>query len=288
MREIVIFFALIILNLSLYAQKDTVVLRELNAKYINNELIHYYYDNPYSGILKYSSYQEFGNDIQCFDIIKLGKEMGRNCYENQMLSSISKNTENGFEGEEYYINTNNVKTKFVYNNTSNMMNLQQFYETGEKKHQGSSMDDIKMGQWVYFNKNGDTLLTINYDTGLPLISYEDKKYIKLSDLKRDSTKVQSTYYRDNKLFTGLARDKLKERILFIEEGEYKFELVYDKATGNKKIFHEYRNGILDGLTIEFYPNGNQKLMGFYSEGSRDGMYWNFFNEKGQYVDTKQM
>jgi hypothetical protein len=53
----------------------------------------------------------------------------------------------------------------------------------------------------------------------------------------------------------------------------------DRKTGNLTATANYENGVLDGETIDFYPDGRMKFSGSYEKGKLNG-YVSFFDRSG--------
>jgi antitoxin component YwqK of YwqJK toxin-antitoxin module len=55
--------------------------------------------------------------------------------------------------------------------------------------------------------------------------------------------------------------------------------------GKKNSESNFKNGLNDGYSMVWYPNGNVRYFGDYANGKKVGE-WTFYNEKGEFVKTE--
>jgi len=56
--------------------------------------------------------------------------------------------------------------------------------------------------------------------------------------------------------------------------------------GQKMSESNYKNGVNNGYSIVWYPNGNVRYFGDYFEGEKKGE-WTFYNEDGKVINTEK-
>jgi len=64
-----------------------------------------------------------------------------------------------------------------------------------------------------------------------------------------------------------------------EENPYTGKIVAKYENGNKKWEVNYKNGIKEGIQIDWYENGEKKMEGYYKNGKKEGS-WAKWDMKG--------
>lgn len=105
-------------------------------------------------------------------------------------------------------------------------------------------DSLKQGLWKEFWGNGDLKSEVSYKNnkkqGLEIVWFDDPDCVELE-----------AYYKDGML-----------------DGP---SIYYTKKC-KKDIFQTFKNGLKEGLELEYYPNGHIKAEGNYKKGNLDGYY----------------
>ena len=105
-------------------------------------------------------------------------------------------------------------------------------------------DSLKQGLWKEFWGNGDLKSEVSYKNnkkqGLEIVWFDDPDCVELE-----------AYYKDGML-----------------DGP---SIFYTKKC-KKDVFQTFKNGLKEGLELEYYPNGHIKAEGNYKKGNLDGYY----------------
>jgi antitoxin component YwqK of YwqJK toxin-antitoxin module len=114
-------------------------------------------------------------------------------------------------------------------------------------------DSLKQGLWKEFWGNGDLKSEVFYKNnkkqGLEIVWFDDPDCVELE-----------AYYKDG-LLDGPC-------------------INYTKKC-KKDVFQSFKNGLKEGLELEYYPNGHIKAEGKYKKGNLDG-YYRVYDKNGNF------
>lgn len=161
------------------------------------------------------------------------------------------------EGYGEFINNVTVGKWTLFNSNGAISSIGSFNEKGEKE-----------GGWTWYDKNGNVLEKVSYKNGKP-----EGEYF----YYYENGKVKSHgYYKDGKL-DGLF-EKFSEKGALLE----KYSNIDDKIDGDFISFYSigkdfaeykapYKNGKINGIVMQYYPDGKIQSEIPFIDGNRDGI-----------------
>lgn len=114
-------------------------------------------------------------------------------------------------------------------------------------------DSLKQGVWKEFWPNGDLKKEVNYKNN-------KKQGLELSWYDEPDCVEKEAYFKDG-LLDGPS-------------------ISYTKKC-KKSLFETFKNGVKDGLELEYYANGHIKAEGKYKKGNLEG-YYRVYDKKGNF------
>lgn len=175
-----------------------------------------------------------------------------------------------FEGEfnhgkeiglfKFYINVNNkavlsATREFLENSTK--ANVKFYASTGKIISEGQMDGRIYIGEWKYYQKDSDLLLTLEHFDGKGNLTGERFIYYVNGKV------AEKENYKNGKL-DGVS-------LWYSEEGKILKEFMYS-------------NGDLHGLSKYYSPTGELIIEGAYKQGKKDGI-WKYY-ENGKLTEEK--
>lgn len=169
-----------------------------------------------------------------------------------------------------------------------------YYENGNIKSEGNRKDFELDSTWKFYDDSAHLQVTIDYKGGKKnglKITYQPGETISenfVNDVKQGNTLY---YYPDGKLrlfipfVNGLEEGISKE---FAPEGTVITYVEYKKGfmVSRERINRKDRNGLKQGRWKFFYDNGLVKLDGVYKDDRKNG-YFKEYDEKGQLLSVKK-
>jgi len=114
-------------------------------------------------------------------------------------------------------------------------------------------DSLKQGLWKEFWSNGDVKSEVNYKNG-------KKQGFEITWFDSPDCVESERFYKDGKL-----------------DGP----VIYYSKKCQKELFETYKDGVKEGLELEYYSNGRVKAEGKYIKGHLDG-YYKVFDKNGNF------
>ena len=132
-----------------------------------------------------------------------------------------------------------------------------YHQNGKIMATGTYLNQLRHGDWVFFDEQGNCICEEQYDTG--------KK-----------TGNWKTYYFDG---------NINEEISYAEDLKNGPWIQYF-TDGVVKVQGFYSNGLLEGETRYYHPNGDIMVLGIYIHNLKEGN-WKFFDEQGVLVKEQK-
>jgi antitoxin component YwqK of YwqJK toxin-antitoxin module len=171
-----------------------------------------------------------------------------------------------------------------------------YYDTGELKAEGEFENSNRIGEWVFYHKNGEIEHRAKYVDGLPQgrwTWYFDNGNLRREEYyrrgKEDGESIEYDIegneisrgeyvsgYKDGEWFYNVGDHTEKGSYL---DGERNGEWIYEYPEGELNYEGEYAMGLAIGKHKWYYPNGQLKKEGKYSSGVRVGT-WKTYDENG--------
>lgn len=171
-----------------------------------------------------------------------------------------------------------------------------YYPTGELQAEGEYEDTKRIGDWIFYHKNGQIEHKAKYINGLPQGKwtwYYDNGKLRREEFYRrgreDGTVteydlegnivVQGEYVsglRDGEWFLNVGDHTEKGKY---SDGERTGEWIYEYEDGQINFIGEYVAGMAVGKHKWYHPNGQVMLEGRYNSGVRTGS-WKKYDEEG--------
>lgn len=172
----------------------------------------------------------------------------------------------------YFIYYHSGKIKELWTKSIDELTVtyKSFYKTG---------NELRNEIWV----NNTNIATKEFDiNGSLVIEGKTKNNIYIEDSLLYS---DSNHLVEKRHFINHIKEGVSER--YYESGKKKSESVFKNDTLVYEVYwHEsgktlskgnYKDGLFNGLYIEYYPTGNKKLEQFYVNGLKHGKYMSYFN-----------
>jgi antitoxin component YwqK of YwqJK toxin-antitoxin module len=104
----------------------------------------------------------------------------------------------------------------------------------------------------------------------------DKRTTNQSVEEVNTTGLQEQYYPNGELkMSGKLNNNGQKEGIWISYFE----------NGKKNSESNFKNGVNDGYSMVWYPNGNVRYFGDYKDGKKVGD-WTFYNEEGVFIKTE--
>ncbi|MDX1350544.1 MAG: hypothetical protein R3279_09865 [Putridiphycobacter sp.] len=104
----------------------------------------------------------------------------------------------------------------------------------------------------------------------------DKRTTNHSVEEVNTTGLQEQYYPNGQLkMSGKLNNNGQKEGIWISYFE----------NGKKNSESNFKNGVNDGYSMVWYPNGNVRYFGDYKDGKKVGD-WTFYNEEGVFIKTE--
>ena len=232
-----------------------------------------------------------------------------------------------------YYQTGSLKKKAEYTLDNLNGDYCEYKETGERSVEGEYRNSVPNGQWIWW-KDGEKTRSVGFADGIKdgkFIVWESGKIVKikgefLKDRKHgiwrwwnhngelDSMRtfydglldgVAENYLYDsapmlsnlrNYFIIHFDMDIFKEKTGLSKRSFYKNDIIDGKViewfpNRMKKNHSVYSYGLLNGLQTEWYSNGNQKSLHNWSEGIKNGKYSLWYTdgtmmERGRFIGGK--
>jgi len=177
--------------------------------------------------------------------------------------------------KEYY-ESGALRWEGAYLNSLMQGRWKYYFEDGALEMVGSySKTGKRIGPWIWFYPNGDTLLHENYIAGLrdgESVEYDTRGNCIRKGAFLEGAEDGPWYYNDNGVVT---------------EGNFnqgERDGVWKSYYADGKLLSEenYKDGVLDGKFTHYYPSGKVKLTGKYQMGVRTGI-WYSYAENGELI-----
>lgn len=205
--------------------------------------------------------QSFGQEVNQLD--ENGERTGvwRKFYSNNKLRYEGTFDKGKEVGVFKYYSMNASKYPMVvktYSDTSNESKVQFFTNNGVLESEGMMIDKDRIGLWVYYHKDGKTIMIEElYENGELHGPY--KVYY------RNKNELKNTYYKEGKL-----------------HGSFKQYSSVGVLTDDLN----YVEGLLDGEATYYEPNGRIRQKGAYKQDLKVGI-WKYYKD-GELVSTKNL
>lgn len=205
--------------------------------------------------------QSFGQEINQLDTIGERTGVWRKFYPNDRLR-YEGTFEKGKEvGIFKYYSMNASKFPMVvktYSKSSNESKVQFFTNSGVVESEGMMLDKSRIGLWVYYHKDGKTIMIEEF--------YEDGNlHGPYKVYYRNRNELKSTHYKEGKL-----------------HGDFKQYSSIGVLTDDLN----YVKGLLDGEATYYEPNGHIKKKGLYKQDLKVGV-WEFY-VNGELSESKDL
>ncbi|SIS40038.1 Antitoxin component YwqK of the YwqJK toxin-antitoxin module [Zobellia uliginosa] len=146
----------------------------------------------------------------------------------------------------------------------------EYFENGKVRSLETYADGKRNGKQESYYANGFKKEESKYDQGLKVM---EKKY-------HDNGKLafSATYNANGPIGVREEYNKkgIKTRHTPYDDGRLQgVDITYNFNTGNKYVEKEYKDGIVDGIYKEYYPNGELATEGQYVKGQREGK-WKYY------------
>tara|TARA_Y100001968_G_C19439410_1_gene761686 strand:- start:332 stop:1006 length:675 start_codon:yes stop_codon:yes gene_type:complete len=155
-----------------------------------------------------------------------------------------------------------------------------YHANGNVKYTGFFVNDKEVGDFIYYDYNGNVLIELNYiDTGQTshAVVYDAGGAIKSKGLYVNKQKNGLwTYY-------NLSGQKISEENYI--NGLLHGLSVYYHSSGLVSEKYHYINGLKDGRCDIFYPSGSLNMTGFYSKDKLHGVS-EFYYDLTKQVEAK--
>ncbi len=152
---------------------------------------------------------------------------------------------------------------FEYDSVGNLINVQ-VYKDGFLLLQGGTIDSLglKQGEWKEFHKNGSLRSKGEYLNG--------------------SKHGNWLYFFEN--------GKEEQKGKYAKGGKYHGEWIWFYENGNIKRKETYKNGVENGVVIEYNDTNEIMLQGEFIDGEREGAWMLIqgdYKEEGQYIGNER-
>ena len=159
-----------------------------------------------------------------------------------------------------------------------------YFENKEIQITGKYENGNKVGEWSYYNKNGDLFeIRESADYSGSYSNRGEYSGIIVSYYDTGSIKNIESWER------GEQSSKYAKWIFNYENGQLQEERNYKKGSKDKQTFYyqngqiqeegNYKRGSKDGKQTSYYENGEIKEEQKYKKGNKDGK-WTYYNENG--------
>jgi len=191
-------------------------------------------------------------------------------YENGKLESEFNYEDGKKEGPcaDYYEN-GQLKDKYICHNDNTEGEYLEYWENGNLSRKAMLHGGDLDGADSNYDKNGRAFTTILYRKDVPY--YErvaDKDGNVLIEKKDENGLDKLVYYFPN----GNKRTVLHLN----EKGDREGKCSFYNSTGSKNEETYYKDGKAEGLSTEYYKDGQISLVENYKNGTRDGYYHSFY------------
>jgi len=278
----------------------------------------FYTNNKLNGFVK--TYDSLGNIISIekydmgvlvIDVPEIAKheikydynDDGRIKYSCSYKDSLKDGIERFFDDNGNVLKSNIYKngillaTGIVDKSGMKQGNWIEYYETGEKRSEGTYHNDNKIGKWKYYYKNNSLLQEGEYNNdgkfeGKWVWYYENGKILRTENYHNGYEEGESIEYDTigNVVLKGNYTKGLKNGEWFyqlgnyIEKGKYvdgqkdSIWTTYYKNTEKIRAIGEYSYGDPIGKHICYDENGNVIEEGFYESGKKNGLWKKYDND----------
>ena len=218
------------------------------------------------------------NDDKPFNgiVFDLSKETGNKILEFRMVKGLK----NGLYQE--WSPDGNPKTKGKFINGMENGVWTQWSENGQKNYEENYKDGIKIGSGTGWYENGQKSFEITYRDGaldgLEMYWYENgQKYREIT--YQDGELINERYWTEDGFNNGELifyfntgeiwkkgnlKDGKREGV-FITYGYYGSQDIY-----HKRILQNYRDGKLDGESVNYFDTGDVNVVENYKDGKQEG------------------
>ncbi|MCD6332452.1 MAG: hypothetical protein J7L89_04190 [Bacteroidales bacterium] len=144
-----------------------------------------------------------------------------------------------------------VRAKLIYDTTGQKVQAAFFDPDGRFRAEGHYLKQKKEGLWIFYSENKTPLYRIHY--------HNDELNGRAERYNLDTTLIEKAEWHHNQL------DGIRE---------------INYANGQKQAVIHYRNGIMEGPYITFFPSGKIQSSGQCHQNLREGK-WTYFFENGK-------
>lgn len=162
---------------------------------------------------------------------------------------------------------------------SNKPNNRIWMVNGVKRGEGQLKNDLPTGYWRYFFADGSIAEEVTYVNGKP----EGKVFTYIDPEEQLKVYNATAAYARDSVFNKKAFQNKLSAIKHYKNGKEDGEVVYfDPITNRTSHLMNYRNGVAEGLSIDYFPNGLVMQVETYINGSSTGI------SRGYYVNGQLM
>lgn len=208
-------------------------------------------------------------EYKCGSAVNVYKEYGPNetvlleqTYYNGMVNGISKN----------YDLTGHLKITSEYNFGDENGKTIRYYHNKSKMYEYTQQNDIKEGDFTYYNLKGEALMTISFLDGAPQYFIKKSKTGELNEkvaIINESGTLTSTY----------PNGKIALQITFAK-GNKEGDFVINNEQGKPEYKAFYKGDVVHNDRIEYYANGTVYLKEHFTDNDYEGVQ-EYYKEDGK-------
>lgn len=230
-------------------------------------------------------------------------------YSNGNKQKEGSMTNGKLTGAYVYYFENGIKAiEGQYENGLSVGRWTRYHENGKIKSTQNYLNDLSDGEYAEYYNNGQLFTKYTNKKGKTdsEASYYDRDGKLFSILLFDNDKVKwSKYFDKNGKQISFSEMKNKQinLVAFTPNGQKNSETFYNEKgniegerkffspSGTLKAINTYRDGDLEGISVDYFGNKSKKFETNYKNGSKDGYFTSYFfhgtkSQEGWYVNDQ--